>query len=236
MATGSSKVASPNTELGEDDLGALYEALYPARNCYKSIGLLIGVKIGEIENIESNKADSGDRLLAVLSVRLNKAEPLIWNEIDSALRSECVDKSRLADKLRQKYGQLFIPESNTGSESEQEHEIKSEEIKRVKKTVPKKQKGGDHRARVSKEREGSSEYEGIETVRSKKHVQEEESEDEEDGVLSRKEKKEKVKRKGAHYQYKEVHDKERPKGKNKKERFMKDESQSEPEEVVREKS
>ena len=236
MATGSSKATSPNTELDEDDLGALYEALYPARNSYKSIGLLIGVKIGEIESIESNKTDPGDRLLAILSVRLNKAEALTWNEIDSALRSECVDKSRLADKLRQKYGHLFIPESSTESESEQEHEIKSEEIKRVNKRSPKKQRGGDHRARVSKERERSSEYEGIETVRSKKHVQAVESGDEEDAVLSRKEKKEKVKRKGAHYQYREVHDKERPKGKNKKERFMKDESQSEPEEVVREKS
>ena len=236
MATGSSKATSPNTELDEDDLGALYKALYPARNSYRSLGLLIGVKIGEIESIESNKTDPGDRLLAILSVRLNKAEPLIWNEIDSALRSECVDKSRLADKLRQKYGHLFIPESSTESESEQEHKRKSEEIKRVKKRSPKKQKVGDHRARVSKERERSSEDEGIETVRYRKHVQEVESEDEEDGVLSRKEEKEKVRRKGAHYQYKEVYDKERRKGKNKKEKFMKDESQSEPEEVVREKS
>ena len=217
MATGSSKVASPNTELGEDDLGALYEALYPARNCYKSIGLLIGVKIGEIENIESNKTDSGDRLLAILSVRLNKAEPLIWNEIDSALRSECVDKSRLADKLRQKYGHLFIPESSTESESEQEHEIKSEEIERVKKRAPKKQKGSNHRARVSKERERSSEDEGIETVRSKKHVHEVESEDEEDAVLSRKERKE---LKGG----KPAHDKEQHEI---QERFTKYESHSE---------
>ena len=58
------------------------------------------------------------------------------------------------------------------------------------------------------------------------HVQEVESENEEDAVLSRKEKKEKVWRKGAHDKYKQVHDKERPKGMNKKERFMKDESQS----------
>ena len=234
MATGSSKVASPNTELGEDDLGALYEALYPARNSYKSIGLLIGVKIGEIENIESNKTDSGDRLLAVLSVRVKKAEALTWNGIYNALRSKCIDESKLAKEIWAKH--LFIPESSTESESEQEHEIKSEEIKTVKKRAPKKQKGGDHRARVSKERERSSEDEGIETVTSRKHVQEVESEDEEDGLLSRKEEKEKVRRKGAHYQYKEVHDKERPKGKNKKEKFMKDESQSEQEEVVREKS
>ena len=226
-----SKVASPNTELGEDDLGALYEALYPARNSYKSLGLLIGVKIGEIESIESNKTDPGDRLLAILSVRFKKAEPLTWNDIYNALISKCIDESKLAKEIWTKH--LFIPESSTESESEQEHEIKSEEIKRVKKRSPKKQKGGDHRARVSKERERSSEDEGIETV---KHVQEVESEDEEDGVLSRKEKKEKVKRKGAHDEHKEVHDKERPKGKNKKEKFMKDESQSEPEEVVREKS
>ena len=186
MATGSCKVAPPNTELGEDDLGALYEALYPARNSYKSIGLLIGVKIGEIENIESNKTDSGDRLLAILSVRVKKAEPLTWNDIYNALRSKCIDESKLAKEIWAK--NLFIPESSTESESEQEHEIKSEEIKREKKRVPKKQKGSDRRARVSKEREISSEDEG---KRSRKHVQEVESEGEEDGVLSRKEGKEK---------------------------------------------
>ena len=63
--------------------------------------------------------------------------------------------------------------------------------------------------------------------------------EDEDFLLSRKEKKElskKGKRKGekpAHDREKQVHDKERPK---KKDKFMKDESQSEPEEVVREKS
>ena len=231
MATGSCKVASPNTELGEDDFGALYEALYPARNSYKSIGLLVGVKIGEIESIESNKTDPGDRLLAILSVRVKKAEALTWTDIYNTLRSKCIDESKLAKEIWAKH--LFIPESSTESESEQEHEIKSEEIKTVKKRSPKKQKGSDHRATVSKERERSSEYEGIETVRSRKLVQEVESEDEEDAVLSRKEK---VRRKEAHDKYKQVHDKERPKGKNKKVRFMKDESQSEPEEVVREKS
>ena len=231
MATGSSKAASPNTELGEDDLGALYEAIYQARNSYKSIGLLIGVKIGEIENIESNKADSGDRLLAILSVRVKKSKPLTWNDIDSALRSDCVDESRLSDKIRKKYGHFFIPDPSTESDSEQEHEIKSEEIK-VKKSAPKTQKGGDHRARVSKERERSSEYEGIETVRSKKHVQEVESEDEEDSVLSRKEKKAlstKGKGKGGKPAHDRVHGKERAKGMNKKDKFTKDESHSEPE-------
>ena len=215
MATGSSEVASPNTRLDEKDLAELHRVLYPARNKCNSFGLQIGLGFDEIESIESNKTDSGDRLLAILSVRLNKDKPLTWNEIYSALRSKPVDKRRLAEEIRQKYGHLF--------------EYEKQEIKNVKKSVPKTQKGGDHRARVSKERERSSEYEGIETVRSMKHVQEVESEDE---ALSRKELlSKKGKRKGgkpAHDKEKQVHDKERV---NKKDKFMKDESHSEPEEV-----
>ena len=209
MATGSSEVASPNTRLDEKDLAELHRVLYPARNKCNSFGLQIGLGFDEIENIESNKTDSGDRLLAILSVRLNKDKPLTWNEIYSALRSKPVDKRRLAEEIRQNF-------------FEREYETKN-----VKKRVPKTQKGGDHRASVSKERE-SSEYDGIETVRYiiMKHVQEVESEGE---ALSRKELlSKKGKRKGgkpAHDKEKQVHDKERVN------KFMKDESHSEPEEV-----
>ena len=227
MATGSSMAASHSTELGEKDLAELLRVLYPARHRCIYFGLQVGLEGDEIEGVENRYQNADDRLRAILSARLNKAKPLTWNEIYSALRSKMVDKSGLAEEIRRTYGHLFI---SAEREHEEDHEIKSKEILQVKESGPKKQKGSDHRASVSKERERSSEYEGIETVR---HVQEVESEDEEDGVLSRKEEKEKVRRKGAHY---EVHDKERPKGKNKKERFMKDESQSEPEEVVREKS
>ena len=229
MATGSSKAASPNTELGGKDLAELVEVLHPARNKYFHFGLQVGLEDDVIESIENRYQNADDRHRAILSARLRNG-PLTWNEIYSALGSRMVDRSRLAEEIRRKYGHLFI------SAEEEEHEIKSKEILQVKESAPKKQKGGDHRASVSKERERSSEYEGIETVRSRRHVQAVESEDEEDGVLSRKEEKEKVRRKRVHYQYKEVHDKERPKGKNRKEKFMKDESQSEPEEVVREKS
>ena len=125
---------------------------------------------------------------------------------------------------------------------ESKHEIKSKGILKQKEyaSIKKKSPGGDHRARVSKEGERSSEYEGIEKVRFRKHVQEVESEDEEGSVLSRKEKKElstKGKRKGgkpAHDREKQIHDKERAKGMNKKDKFTKDESHSEPEEVRKE--
>ena len=183
MATGSSKAASPNTELG---LKALYEALYEIRSKYASFGIQLGLEKSEIDDIEAQKGDPGRYLLEILSICLKRAKPLTWNDIYNALTSKCVNESKLAEEIRAKY--LLVSDSSDESKSKQEHE----------------------------------------------------SEDEEDAVLSRKEKKElstKGRRKGGkHAHDKEVHDKERPKGKNKKERFMKDESQSEPEEVVRVKS
>ena len=211
MATGSSKVASPNTELGEKDLAELLSVLYPARHRCIYFGLEVGLEGEEIEGVENRYQNADDRLRAILSVRLNKAKPLTWNEIDSALRSKMVDKSGLAEEIRRKYGHLFI---SAEREYDEDHEIKSKEILQVKESAPKMRKGSDHRARV---RERSSEYEGIETVRSKKHVQEVESEDEEDGVLSRKERKELKGEKPA--RDKEQHEVQ--------ERFTKYESQSE---------
>ena len=63
MATGSSEVASPNTELGEKDLAELHRLLYPAKIKYKSFGLQIGVEVGEIACMYQ---DPGDCLLEIL--------------------------------------------------------------------------------------------------------------------------------------------------------------------------
>ena len=63
MAAGSGLAPSPDRALlSKDDLGTLY-ALYPARNSYKSFGLQIDVGIDEIDSIEKQYADPGDRLL-----------------------------------------------------------------------------------------------------------------------------------------------------------------------------
>ena len=110
MATGSSQAPSPDTALSKDDLGALHDALYPARNNYESFGLQIGVGIDEINSIETQHTDPGKRLLGVLSARLRKAKTLTWNDIDRALRRECVGESTTADEIRKA---LFGPDPST---------------------------------------------------------------------------------------------------------------------------
>ena len=122
MATG-----SPNTGLGEDDLGALQSALYPARKSYKSFALQIGVKLGEIEDVEGKYTDYNERLLGILSVRIKKEEPLTWKNIDAALREECVGEIKTANKIRNKYGHLFAPDRDIIHE--QVHEKEKEQHK-----------------------------------------------------------------------------------------------------------
>ena len=176
MATGSSKPTSPNTELDDKDLAELHKVLFPARIQYKSFGLQIGVGVDEIACIEKINQDPGHCLLEILTARLRMSEPLTWNDIDAALREECVGLGSTADKIRKRYPLLFTPTVIIASEHEREKQVNFEKkvIKRdVKdahhhhhehtvKSLEEEQKGSDHQAMMSKERERSSEYyEGI---------------------------------------------------------------------------
>ena len=175
MATGSSKAASPTTELGEKDLAELLRVLYPARNRCIPFGLQVGLGIDEIESIESRYLNADDRLRAVLTARLRKSEPLTWNDIDAALREECVGLGNTANDIRNRYPRLLPPTVSIASEHEREkqvnfekeaikrdvkdahhhhheHTVKSEDI------LEEEQKGSDRQARMSKEQERSSEY------------------------------------------------------------------------------
>ena len=169
MATGSSKAASPNTELGEKDLPELLRVLHPARNRCIPFGLQVGLGIDEIESIESRYQNADDRLRAVLTARLRKSEPLTWNDIDAALREECVGLGSTANDIRKRYPHLFTPTASEHGHEKQvnfekkrdekdahhhhhEHTVKSEDI------LEEEQKGSDHQARMSKERARSSKY------------------------------------------------------------------------------
>ena len=176
MATGSSNPASPNTELDGKDLAELHKVLFPARIQYKSFGLQIGVGVDEIACIEQINQDPGHCLLEILTARLKKSEPLTWNDIDAALREECVGLGSTANDIRKRYPHLFTPTASEHGHEKQvnfekkvikrdvkdahhhyhEHTVKSED------SLKEEQKGSDCQAMMSKERERSSEYyEGI---------------------------------------------------------------------------
>ena len=100
MATGS---ISPSKDLREDDLGTLCEVLHPVNNKYKFLGLQIGVKKSEIDEIEAQYKNPGERMLEILSVRVKKTETITWNDIDAALRSHSVGEGKVADEIRKTY-------------------------------------------------------------------------------------------------------------------------------------
>ena len=127
MATWSGKAASPGKELGENDLKYLYDALYPVRNKCRALGLQLGLVMRDIKAIE--QTDPGERLLEMLSVRLDKAEPLTWDDVDTALRSNSVGESKIADSIRREYGHFFSPDTSTPHQKYKEYIDKEDETK-----------------------------------------------------------------------------------------------------------
>lgn len=113
MASKSDQTSPFDKGLSKSDLSTLHSTLHPARNKYKPLGLQIGVEIEEIECIEAQHANLSDRLLAILSVRLDQADPLTWSDIDTALRLGVVGKGKLADKIQRKYGHQFSPQHSS---------------------------------------------------------------------------------------------------------------------------
>ena len=167
MATGSSQEASPSGNLGEDDLGKLYEALHCVKTSYKPIGLQIGVKINEIKSVEKQETDLGDRLLEMLSIRVKKAKVLTWKDIVEALRSQCVGEGKVADEIQTKYGLAAASEGATSKEHEKQAQFNERESEKSKQSTE-----GDppmNKEEVSYKQDSDSEGEGSERVKRKVH-------------------------------------------------------------------
>ena len=162
-----SQEASPSEGLGEEDLGKLYEALYCVRTSYTPIGLRIGVKKNEIESVEKQKTDPGDRLLEILSIRVKKAKVLTWKDIVEALRSQCVGEGKVADELQKKYGLAAASESTTSKQHEKQAQFNERESEKSKQSTE-----GDppmNKEKVSDKQDSDSEGEGSERVKQKVH-------------------------------------------------------------------
>ena len=226
--------------LSRNDLADLYKVLYSAKNKCRSFGLQIGVGFDEIVSIEKQHTDLGDRLLEVLSARLNQAEPLTWNDIDTALRLECVGESRTADGIRKKYPQLFSPDpSIVEGSSDQEYEGQMHVKKgKTKKKRRRKKPKADRPLHMSDEQEEDSDEEvsgRVKRKKTKKCPKQPESNDDSSAVSSIEitEELEKEREKAETFSAPErkIHKREKKKGKMKKVEYKERKEQPEPPEV-----
>ena len=77
---------SPPTELGDDDLKVLYNSLYRIRRKYASLGIQLGLKKSEIDDIEDRRLDPGKSLLEVLSIKRNLSPGVIFTHVGMCRR------------------------------------------------------------------------------------------------------------------------------------------------------
>ena len=103
MAAGWSEAASASREFSEDDLADLCEPLHKVSTKYKFFGLQIGLKMRDINEIESNHSKSADRLLEILFTRLNQESALTCADIVKALKSKSVSEHSLAIEFQKQF-------------------------------------------------------------------------------------------------------------------------------------
>ena len=111
-------------ELSENDLKVVFRALRPMAAKYLFFGIEINVELGEIKKIKRESADVDECLLNILFFRLKQPQPLTWNDIETALRSESVGESRLANRVNKEYGHLYCESGTHAATPDQQHGAK----------------------------------------------------------------------------------------------------------------
>ena len=82
-----------------DDLREVRALLYKVRRKWYDIGIELGLKVGELDNIKAASTDHGECLTEMLKVWLKSINPLpTWKAIRDALKAEPVYEVELAEK------------------------------------------------------------------------------------------------------------------------------------------
>ncbi|CAI8020437.1 hypothetical protein GBAR_LOCUS12225, partial [Geodia barretti] len=93
----------------KEDIPTLINILTPvASKCY-ALGLQLGLKDWQIENIEKNRHDCESQLRDILVKRLNQEEPLSWRDLVTALRSDSVGEHRVAHEIESHFTSPSTP-------------------------------------------------------------------------------------------------------------------------------
>ena len=91
-------------QLSEKDLLNVMEELADVRAKWYNIGLGLGLSVGTLNSIETERNNTSDSLRATLMKWLNAySPPPTWGKVVEALRTKTVDEARLAAHLEQKY-------------------------------------------------------------------------------------------------------------------------------------
>ena len=82
-----------------DDLRVVRGLLYPFRRKWYDIGIELGLKVGELDNIRAAYSDHGECLTEMIKLWLKCSNPLpTWTALGVALRAEPVDEVKIAEE------------------------------------------------------------------------------------------------------------------------------------------
>ena len=82
-----------------DDLREVRALLYPVKRKWYDIGIELGLRVDELENIQAADADDGKCLTKMIFIWLKSINPLpTWKALGDALKAEPVHEMELAGK------------------------------------------------------------------------------------------------------------------------------------------
>ena len=89
--------------LKESDFCDIYHILYDARVKWRIFGIIFGVKLTDLKDIEDRYKDNDRRLEEVIQRWLkDRSQTHTWGSLVMVLRDKLIDEGDLADKIEEK--------------------------------------------------------------------------------------------------------------------------------------
>ena len=82
-----------------NDLREVRELLYPVRRKWYDIGLELGLKVDELDNIQAASTDHGECLIKMIKMWLKSIDPMpSWKALGDVLKKDTINEVTLAGK------------------------------------------------------------------------------------------------------------------------------------------
>ncbi len=93
------------TVLTIDDLREVCEAVWSVRSMWETIGLVLGLRMGDLHAVKGDYRDVDHCLTQMICMWLRSDRRLTWESLIAALRAAPVDADELARDIEEKYVQ-----------------------------------------------------------------------------------------------------------------------------------